>query len=155
MAHETGRFVMARDFLWVGAMPLLPTLSLDALSAFVLGVAMGALVIPCALLVRMALRRAHPSGGGAQLAGRLARVTTAIPIEGVGRVVARRAGARVVMPARACDAIAIDHGVAVVLVSVERGVAWVTPFDLCTIDLSNPDLEREDSRSESEVPWIR
>lgn len=64
-----------------------------------------------------------------QRSGTLARVTSTIRSGGVGEIVWEQRGARMVGSARSSDGAAIDRGTEVLVLSMERGVAIVEPFE--------------------------
>ncbi|UJR83118.1 hypothetical protein [Sandaracinus amylolyticus] len=98
-----------------------PPLSILALAA---GAA--ALSIP---IWRVVARRALAAPRHA-LHGAIAQVVVAIPASGVGSIACRMRGRRIVLPARDDEGGAIAMGRAVIVVSLERGTARVTPFVL-------------------------
>lgn len=64
-----------------------------------------------------------------EIIGSLARVTSTIRPDGYGEIVYEKGGTRQVSAARAAENIAIARGTEVIVLRVERGVAYVEPWD--------------------------
>lgn len=108
----------------------------DALVPLVLpGLSLVGVTLAALVLAALANRtRRSAKGRDETLRGALAVVTTRIPAVGTGAIAARSEGRRVLFPARAHEASAIAPGTTVVVVSIERGAALVTPFELGSED---------------------